>query len=125
VNTGIAIALVLVTAQGGYSMNHPLTKKAALEIATQAIAALKSETELVLLEDQIIEKKFGWVFFITTKKYLKTKNPNDLLPGIGPLVVGRADGSTHFLSSSVPPDRAIAEYERQWREHQARNEGKR
>jgi len=31
------------------------------------------------------------------------------------LVVERADGSTHFLSTSLPPNRAIEEYESAWR----------
>jgi len=37
------------------------------------------------------------------------------------LLIGRAsdraqfDGSTHFLSTSLPPNRAIEEYEKSWR----------
>jgi hypothetical protein len=94
-----------------------ITKQHALEIARKAIADLKLGTELVLLEDKTLEKDFGWVFFNTTKKYLETKNPNDLLPGIGPLVVERSDGSTHFLSTSLPPNKAIEEFEHNWQKN--------
>ncbi len=94
---------------------EPITKDRALEIARRTIATLKPGTELVILEDKTVEKDFGWVFFYTTKKYLQSHNPSDLLPGNSPLVVERADGSTHFLSTSLPPNRAIEEYESSWR----------
>ena len=93
----------------------PINKERALEIARKSIANLKPGTELVILEDKTVEKDFGWVFFYTTKKYLESRNPGDLLPGNAPLVVERADGSTHFLSTSLPPNRAIEEYESAWR----------
>jgi hypothetical protein len=37
------------------------------------------------------------------------------IPGAGPLVVLREGGAATFLSTSVPPDKAIAEYEKTWR----------
>jgi Immunity protein 35 len=93
----------------------PITKDRALDIARRTIATLKPGTELVILEDKTVEKDFGWVFFYTTKKYLESHNSRDLLPGNSPLVVERADGSTHFLSTSLPPNRAIEEFESSWR----------
>ncbi|MGB7468804.1 MAG: YrhB domain-containing protein, partial [Candidatus Acidiferrum sp.] len=100
----------------------PINKGQALEIARKTIATLKPGTELVILEEKTVEKDFGWVFFFTTKKYLQTHNPSDLLPGNSPLVVERADGSTHFLSTSVPPKKAIEEYESSWRKKKAGSE---
>ena len=35
-----------------------------------------------------------------------------MIAGTGPFVVERADGALQFLSTSVPPFRAVAEYER-------------
>ena len=90
----------------------PITRERAVEIARAAIAPLKRGTEFVLLEDQTVEKDWGWVFRYGTRKYAETRDPRAVIPGTGPLVVDRADGATTFLSTSVPPDRAIAEYEK-------------
>lgn len=62
-----------------------------------------------------MERDFGWVFFPVTRRYLETHNPGDLRPGLGPIAVERANGMATFLPTSGPPERVIAEYERQWR----------
>jgi len=93
-----------------------ITKERAEQIASATIASLKSGLDLVILGDKTVERPFGWVFFYTTKKYLETKDPNDIMPGNSPLIVDRETGETHFLSTSAPPSRAIEEYERRWRE---------
>ena len=62
-------------------------------------------------EKETVEKPFGWVFFYEPRA--AATDPSAVVPGAGPLVVHR-DGSTTFLSSSVPPDTAIAEYEKVW-----------
>ena len=94
----------------------PMTAESALQIARQKVAELSgADGELLLEESKTQEHEFGWVFFWTTKKYLETGDPQFLVPGNGPLVVNREDGSTHLLSTSVPPARAIAEYEDRWR----------
>ena len=105
--------------QGGMR-DTPLTKERAETIALKAIADLKSGNELVIQEEKTIEREFGWVFFATTRKYLETNDPKYLMPGIGPLVVNRVDGSAQFLSTSVHPASAIDEYERRWKESQKR-----
>jgi|HubBroStandDraft_6_1064221.scaffolds.fasta_scaffold37601_3 hypothetical protein len=116
----VLLFLGLFIARGGSTtMNEqsaaPITKDQALEIARKTIATLKPGTDLVILEDKTVEKDFGWVFFYTTKKYLQTHNRSDLLPGNSPLVVERSDASTHLLSTSLPPNKAIEEYESAWR----------
>lgn len=91
------------------------SKVRALEIARKTIENLNSKNPLVIMEDKTLEKDFGWVFFYTTKKYLETHDKKYLMPGNSPLVVDRVDGTTHFLSTSLPPIRAIEEYEKNWR----------
>jgi hypothetical protein len=90
----------------------PVTKERALEIARKAVAEMKPEATFVVLEKETVEKPFGWVFFYEPKA--AATDPGAVVPGAGPLVVHRHDGSTAFLSSSVPPDVAIAEYEKVW-----------
>ena len=76
--------------------------------------------EFVLETDKTKEHPFGWVFFYNTKQYLKTGNPNDLVPGAGPFIVTR-DGAIVHLSTSVPPQLAIEGYLRKWQaEHPER-----
>jgi hypothetical protein len=90
----------------------PITRERAAEIARQAISGLKQGTRFVLDEAATVEKDWGWVFSFGTEEYLKSRSPMDIVPGTGPLVVERADGDFSFLSTSVPPVAAIAEYER-------------
>ena len=86
----------------------------AAAIAAEEIRREGAEHDFVILEDQTEEHPFGWVFFYVPRRYLETGSPNDLVPGNGPLVVER-DGQMTFLTTSVPPEVAIAEYERAWR----------
>ena len=90
----------------------PITRERAAEIAREAISGLKQGTEFVLLDDDTMEKDWGWVFQFGTKEYLRSGSPMDLVPGTGPLVVEKSDGGSSFLSTSVPGKVAIAEYER-------------
>jgi hypothetical protein len=90
----------------------PITRERAFEIARAAIAPLKKGTEFVLLEEETVEKDWGWVFRYGTREFAQTRDPRALVPGVGPFVVEKADGAVTFLSTSVPPARAIAEYER-------------
>lgn len=85
----------------------------AAAIAAREIKRVGPTHDFVILEDQTEERPFGWVFVYVPRRYLETRSPNDLVPGNGPLVVER-DGKVAFLTTSVPPPIAIAEYERLW-----------
>jgi hypothetical protein len=63
----------------------------------------------VLLMDQVKEYPFGWIFQYAPKRFLETHNPNDAVPGTGPIVVNR-DGSVERLSTSGHPSAVINEY---------------
>jgi hypothetical protein len=67
-----------------------------------------------MLDQQTLERPFGWVFFPVTASYAATRNMRDAKPGFGPLVVERATGRTHFLTTSRPPHVAIAQFEAEW-----------
>lgn len=92
-----------------------ITPERALAIARESIAHLAPGIELVVLEDETVERDYGWVFRFTTRRYLETNDPSTLVPGTGPLVVEREGGATAFLAASVCPERAIEEYERRRR----------
>lgn len=90
------------------------TLEQATEVARQAI--VDPDREFVLLEDKTTEHDFGWVFYYDTRAHAETGDPGTMLPGVGPFVVPRDGGEPVFLTTSMPPPVAIAEYERQWRE---------
>jgi immunity protein 35 of polymorphic toxin system len=90
----------------------PITRERAFEIGREAIAKLKPGTEFLVLEEKVQDKDWGWVFFYGTRQFVETGDPRFVIAGTGPFVIERADGALQFLSTSVPPSRAIAEYER-------------
>jgi immunity protein 35 of polymorphic toxin system len=92
-----------------------ITPERALAIARESIAHLAPGIEFVVLEEQTIEKDYGWIFQFTTRRYRETHDPGALVPGTGPLVVERDSGATAFLATSVCPEKAIEEYERRRR----------
>lgn len=85
---------------------------AARAIAYDALQELDADREFVILPEETIERPFGWIFFYVPLRFQQSGNPSDLVPGAGPLVVYRSSGRTEYLSSSVPPEKAIAEVER-------------
>ena len=90
----------------------------AKQIATTAIQSIANGHDFVIVSDQTIERPFGWVFFYTTRQYLETDNPSYIVPGNGPLIVLSSDGSHEWLSTAMPPQKAIEVYEKKWIEGQ-------
>jgi hypothetical protein len=92
-----------------------ITKDRALEIARQALVELGPDDHFTIYEDRIQEREFGWVFLYDPKAFIETGDMKSLVPGTGPLVVLRAGGATEYLTTSVPPEVAIDEFEQSWR----------
>ncbi len=101
----------------GSKSKTPITREDATVIARNVVT--DSKGEFVLEEDQTLEKDFGWVFFRTTKKYLESHNLRDLVPGVGPFVVDLY-GEVTYLSSAMPPDKAIEMYQSVKKENEHR-----
>jgi hypothetical protein len=94
-----------------------IDKERALEIARAKLVETKRAAEFAIVDSRTVERPFGWVFFYEARSSLKAGDPAApaaAIPGAGPLVVLREGGGTAFLSTSVPPDKAIAEYEKTW-----------
>jgi Immunity protein 35 len=102
---------------------EPITKERALEIARAKLVEVKRAAEFEVVDSRTVLRPFGWVFFYEPRSSLKAGDPAApaaAIPGAGPLVVLREGGGTAFLSTSVPPDKAIAEYEKTWLRRTAR-----
>lgn len=93
-----------------------ISKDHALRIARQTLTDMGGDHNLVIVEDATVEKDFGWVFHSASQEYLDSGDPNKAVPGLGPLVVSKSDGSTEFIGTSGPPDVGIDIYEQKWRE---------
>lgn len=95
----------------------PIDKAQATAIAKKTIATVPPHSpNLVVQEEKTVERAFGWVFFYTTRKFLETGDKKYIMPGNAPLVVMKADGSTHHLGTSLPPSVGMEQFEKRWRE---------
>lgn len=95
---------------------EPIEKERALEIARKTAAELPGHHDFVIVENQTVERPFGWVFFYSPRQYVLTGDRDYLIPGAAPLIVHRADGSIEHLGTSMPPARSIEIYEKHWQE---------
>ena len=67
--------------------------------------------EFAIIDDETIEKEYGWVFFYQTKEYLKTGNMIDTLVGNAPYIVNKYTGELIETGTANPIEQYIAEYE--------------
>ena len=66
----------------------------------------------VVVESQIIEKPYGWVFFYNSKSFVETGLLQYTLAGNGPVIVNKYDGTVQFLGSSEAQLEVLGEYDR-------------
>ena len=88
------------------------------EAREQALATVRTRPadlplgdELVLIEDDTIERDWGWVFFFTSRLWRDTGDPRYENHGEGPLIVNRYDGSVHTTGTSHPSEYYVTRYE--------------
>ncbi len=86
---------------------------------TQAIIIAKNEInqlakyskyEIILLLNNTIEFKYGWVFFYQTKIFVETGNPNYMLMGNAPIIINKFDSSCHITGTHKDIQEFIDEY---------------
>ena len=65
----------------------------------------------VVLDDQTVERPYGWVFFYQSRAYLKTRQPTLALRGNAPVIFNRISGEYHVTGTAEPLEHYIAEYE--------------
>ena len=90
-----------------------LEKEKAKELAMTRILELKHVGyEPVIVDEETIERDFGWVFFWTSREYIETQDYRFLLAGNCPIIVNRFDSSTHLTGTARDIEYYIDEYER-------------
>lgn len=66
---------------------------------------------LVVLEEETIEKEYGWIFFYTSRRFNETGDPNYLVAGNAPIVVNRRTGKLTWLGTAEPFEKYLRQYE--------------
>jgi hypothetical protein len=61
----------------------------------------KGRIKLALLDDQTLERDFGWVFFYNSQRYLESQDFRDMLAGNAPIVVTKIDGRVHVTGTAL------------------------
>jgi hypothetical protein len=67
--------------------------------------------EVVLLDDETIERAFGWVFFFDSKRHVETGDYRYALAGNAPIVVTKADGQVHQTGTAYPIEHYLKGFE--------------
>lgn len=88
-----------------------LTLEEAKVLALRELPKLAGERELAF-HDNAICKRYGWVLFYNSRRYIETGDFLDSLFGNGPVVVMH-DGGVHLLGTDRNPDAMIADFERE------------
>ena len=92
-----------------------LTRRDAEQLVYARINAEDTDAEqtveLAIIDDETIEKEYGWIFFYQTKEYLCTGNALDALVGNAPYIVDKFTGELVETGTANPVEDYIAEYE--------------
>lgn len=63
---------------------------------------------------KVTKHNFGYVFYLTPKKYMLTGNIKDAVPGINPVIYDTFTENLIPISSSVHPKQVIAKFEKKY-----------
>jgi len=92
------------------------------EARERALAQMRSSPvdlppgdELVLVDDDTLEREWGWVFFFASRRWRETGDPTWRSEGHGPLIVNRFDGSVHATGTGRPSEYHVTRYETEFR----------
>lgn len=70
-------------------------------------------TDVVVVDEHTIEKDWGWVFFYTSERYLKTREIRYAVAGNAPFIVNRHTAEVRATGTALPIEHYIEEYERE------------
>ena len=89
-----------------------ISRSEAEAVASAYLQQASSSTglELVILDNETLERDFGWVFFYDSKAHIESRSPRDVLAGNAPIIVDRNDGSVHVTGTAEPIERYIENY---------------
>ena len=94
--------------------NSSITYDEALATITKRIDELSQEVEepLVIVDENLIEKPFGWVFFYNSKKFIDSGEAKYMLMGNAPFIFNRFTGEVVVTGTAYPIEKYISLYEK-------------
>jgi hypothetical protein len=101
-------------------MKNLLTREQAKALARDYIRRLNTlpdGDELVICDENTIERPFGWVFFYDSRRALETGDFRHAIAGNAPIIVNRHDGSITVTGTALPVEYYISEYEERLAKH--------
>jgi hypothetical protein len=75
--------------------------------------------ELVLVDDDTIEREWGWMFFFASRRWRETGDSRWENRGEGPLIINRHDGSVHLTGTRLPAEHYLTRYETEFQRNRA------
>ncbi len=70
-----------------------------------------NSTDCLVLEEETIEKPWGWVFFYQSKEYVETGNFREMIGGNAPIIVNRNTGDLIYTGTANNIEFYVKEYE--------------
>ena len=89
-----------------------LSYSQALSIAEKEVIKLSMpDDEYIIVEDQVVEMYWGWIFIYNSRHFIETGDDQYLLMGNAPIFVNKKTGQIHHTGTAHDIDYYIAEYE--------------
>ena len=88
-----------------------ITRKQAEDIVMAELARRGAGEDVVIVDEDTVERPFGWLFVYNTRQFLETRRIADSLVGNDPWIVDRRDGSLHEGRTSQTIEQIIEAYE--------------
>lgn len=88
-----------------------MDKTEAFKLVENELKTQSPEIDCAILEDETIEKSWGWVFFYQSKAFISSGDFRDMLGGNAPLIVNRASGKITETGTAYEIEHYIKEYE--------------
>lgn len=94
-----------------------MTKDDAKKIAEKYIDSLvfgpiTKREDVVIIDEETIEKPYGWIFFYNTKAAISKRDLFSGLVGNGPILVSKKDGKVYILGTEKKIQFYLDEFEK-------------
>ena len=96
-------------------LTHREARERALAHMRSRPVDLPPGDELVLVDDDTLEREWGWVFFFASRRWRETGEPALRSEGEGPLIVNRFDGQVHVTGTGRPSEYFVTRYDTEFR----------
>jgi hypothetical protein len=100
-------------------LTHREARERALAHMRSRPVDLPPGDELVLVDDDTLEREWGWVFFFASRRWRETGDAALRNEGDGPLIVNRYDGQIQTTGTDRPSEYFVTRYDTEFRRNRA------